>query len=211
MGFLKKILQKPPKEAKPKNQLEKLKEKELDHHEKSYNRNYYFSEEASIVGKQIYQEKKEYVKNHPENYEIVAAQMFQVIWDYVETLPSEERKIFYLTGEGKYYEDQEEYEKAIEYYQQADDLTMKVCRNDIQQLINENGPGDYLYCAKIRQRIRVCERHLLKEQTDNLEKEAKELEKTNPQQAIEIYNELNRLKPGLKKYNKRIEICKKKL
>lgn len=43
------------------------------------------------------------------------------------------------------------------------------------------------------------------------EAEAKELELTDPSEAIKKYEELNILNPGLKKYNKRIEICKKKL
>ena len=84
---------------------------------------------------------------------------------------------------------------------------MEVCRKDIQELIRDQGPGDYLYCATIRRRIRVCSKPLIRE----LELEAKSLEKSNPREAIKIYKELNRLKPELKKYNKRIEICKKKL
>ena len=43
-----------------------------------------------------------------------------------------------------------------------------------------------------------------------MEKEAKELEQTKPSEAIILYEQLNELKPGLKKYNKRIEICKRK-
>lgn len=214
MGLFNKILGKNQKKNnKPKisqnNNLDSIKKVEEEHNSKLLRQGekYYFSDEAKTTGKQLYHDQKEYVKNNPQDYEMVAAQMFQTLWNYVEELPSEERKIFTLTGKGKYYEDQEEYEKAIEYYQQADDLTMRVCRNDIQQLINENGPGDYLYCAKIRQRIRVCQKPLIKE----METEAKGLEKTNPREAIEIYEELNRLKPGLKKYNKRIEICKKRL
>lgn len=187
--------------------LDKLKKREDDQYTKMQNPDYYFSEESKIKGKQLYHDKKEYVKNNPQDYEIVAAQMFKVLWDYVDGLPSEERKIFTLTGKGKYFEDRGEYEKAIDYYQQADDLTMKVCRKDIQELIRDHGPGDYLYCAVIRRRIRVCSKPLIKK----LESEAKTLEKTNPSEAIKVYEELNRLKPGLKKYNKRIDICKKKI
>ena len=187
--------------------LDELKKREDDQYTKMQNEEYYFSEESKIKGKQLYHDKKEYVKNNPRDYEIVAAQMFQVLWDYVDELPSEERKIFTLTGKGKYYEDRGEYEKAIGYYQQADDLTMEVCKDDIAELVKDYGPGDYLYCAKLRQRIRVCQKPLIK----NLEVEAKSLEKSNPGEAIKIYQELNRLKPGLKKYNKRIEICKKKI
>lgn len=201
MGFLKKIFKK--QKTSPTTELEQLKKREADHQDKSMNKDYYFSEEAAKTGKQIYHDKKEYVKNNPEDYDIVAAQIFQVVWSYVETLPPEERKIYTLTGQGKYYEDQEDYEKAIEYYQQADDLTMQVCKKEIDELVKDHGPGDYLYCGKIRQRIRVCQKPLIKK----IELEAKELEKTNPQKAIELYNELNTLRPGLKKYDKRIKVC----
>lgn len=187
--------------------LDQLKKREEVQYTKMQNKDYYFSEESGVKGRQLYQDKKEYVKNNPQDYEIVAAQMFQVLWDYVDELPDDERMIFTLTGKGKYYEDLGEYEKAIEYYQEADDLTMEVCRKDIQELVRDHGPGDYLYCATIRRRIRVCSKPLIKE----MELEAKSLEKSNPREAIKIYKELNRLKPGLKKYNKRIEICKKKL
>ena len=153
MGFLKKILNK-------KTPLQNIKKREETHNTKSYNKKYYFSEEAKTKGKQIYNDKKEYVKNNPQDFEIVGAQIHQMLWSAVQDLPSEERKILKLTGEGKYYEDQGNYEKAIEIYQQADDLTMKVCENDIKQYTAEYGPGDYFYTAKIRQRIRVCKRKL---------------------------------------------------
>ncbi len=186
--------------------LDQLKKREDDQYTKMRSSDYFFSEESKIKGKQIYQDKKEYVKNNPKDYDIVAAQIFQVLWNRVDKLPSEERKIFTLTGKGKYYECLGEYEEAISYYQQADDLTMEVCKEDIEELVKNHGPGDYLYCAKIRQRIRVCQKPLIKD----MELEAKELEKNNPSEAIKIYQELNRLKPGLKKYDKRIEICKRK-
>ena len=107
--------------------------------------------------------------------------------------------------------DNENYNEAIRYYQEADDLTINVCADDIRELIKENGPGNYLYTAKLRQRVHVCEKKLLSIKCKKLEKEARGMEKTNPEGAINIYNELNVLKPGLKKYNKRIETCKKKL
>ena len=50
-----------------------------------------------------------------------------------------------------------------------------------------------------------------KQKIKDLETKAKELEKTDPKQAIEIYNELNLLNPNLKKYDKRIEILNKKI
>lgn len=187
--------------------LDRLKKRENTQYEKMQNKNYYFSDESKIKGKQIYEDKKSYVKNNPTDFLTVGANIHGVLWDAIDEFPANEQKIFSLTGEGKYYEDKKEYEKAIKLYKKADDLTMRVCRKDIQQLIREKGPGDYLYTRKIRQRIRVCQKPLIKK----MELNAKELEKINPAEAIELYNELNRLKPGLKKYDKRIEICKKKI
>lgn len=191
--------------------LDNLKRREKIQYSKMQNSEYYFSEESKIKGKQLYHDKKEYIKNNPDDFLTVGANIFGLLWNAIEKMPIEEQKIFRLTGEGKYYEDQKDYKKAISLYQQAYDLTMDVLGDEIQELIEEHGPGDYLYTYKIKQRIRVCEKKLLGEKCKKLELEAKSLEKTNPAGAIEIYMELNRLKPGLKKYDKRIEICKKKV
>ncbi len=193
------------------DELNDLLEREKEHSNKSMNEDYYFSEEAKIKGKQIYNDQKEYLKNHPQDFAMKGAQIHNITWSMFDTIPKEEQKIVTLTSEGKYYEEMEEYEKAIELYKDADNLTMKVCAKDIQELVDEYGPGDYLYTAKIRQRIRVCEKNILKPKILKLEKDAKELEKTNPAEAIKIYEHLNELKPGLKKYNKRIAICKNRL
>ena len=191
--------------------LEDLLEREYEHHNKSFNEEYYFSEEAKIKGKQVYNDKKEYLKQHPDDFTMQGAQIHSIVWSMFDTIPEEEQRIVKLTGEGKYYELMENYEKAIELYKEADNLTMKVCAKDIQELVNEYGPGDYLYTAKIRQRIRVCEKNIMRPKILKMEEDAKKLEKTNPSEAIKIYNHLNELKPGLKKYNKRIEICKRRL
>ena len=52
---------------------------------------------------------------------------------------------------------------------------------------------------------------IFREKTKEMEKEAKSLEETDPEAAIRLYEELNRLRPGLKKYDKRIKVCKSKL
>ena len=187
--------------------LNRLKKREETQYQKMQDKNYYFSEESKKKGKQLYEDKKNYIKNNPQDYETVGANIYGILWNAIDEFPSSEREIFRLTGEGKYYEDRGEFEKAIKCYQDADDLTMIVCRHDIAELVRDNGPGDYLYCAKLRQRIRVCQKPLIKE----MEVEAKRLEKVNPEEAIELYDELNRLKPGLKKYDKRIDVCKKKI
>lgn len=47
---------------------------------------------------------------------------------------------------------------------------------------------------------------------DELIQEAEaEEEKTNPQEAIKKYEHLNEIRPGMKKYDKRIEIIKRTL
>lgn len=193
--------------------LDYIKTLEEDHDNKLYSQgeSYYFSEEAKILGRKINELKKEYIKEFPQDYLTVGANIHQVLWSYVNGMPLGEQEILRLTGEGKYYEELGEYDNAIGYYQDAYDLTMQVLGDETQELIDENGPGEYLYTAKINQRIRVCKKAILKDKTTKLESEAKALEKTNPSEAIKIYEELNRLKPGLKKYNKRIDICKKKL
>ena len=53
-------------------------------------------------------------------------------------------------------------------------------------------------------RLRITKNKLIRREIKKMEKEAKELEQTNPSEAIILYEQLNELKPGLKKYNKRI-------
>lgn len=191
----------------------KLKEKRNDERVRQESEKYYWSEEAKQKAKEIKTEKQAYLQENPTDYLIRGVDFHQFFWYAIdESIPVSEQEIFILTGKGLHEEyDNENYNEAIRYYQEADDLTMKICADDIQELIKEYGPGDYLYTAKLRQRVRVCEKRLLSSKCKKLEKEARELEKTNPEGAINIYNELNILKPGLKKYDKRIELCRKKL
>lgn len=214
MGLLNKLFEnkKKPKiessilnnEHKELNYLNDLKKKESMENEKMYSREYYFSDEAKINAHKIKNEQKEYLKNNPKDFVTRGVNLYNMLWECSDTVPSEERKIFELTGKGLYYEDQKQYEKAIEIYQEADKLTMEFLKDEIDELINENGEGDYLYTAKLRQRIRVCENRIFRNKVNKLEIEAKELEKTNPKEAIKKYEELNKINPGLKKYDKRI-------
>ena len=192
-------------------ELEELIAREHEQDSKMYTEGYYFSEEAKIKGKQIYEDKKQYLVDHPDAYDVKGASIIGLFWYALDELPDEEKKIYTLTGKGKYLEEQGKYEEAIKIYQEADNLTLKLKAKEIKELTLELGEGDYLHCAKIRQRIRVCKNNILREKTKKLEEENKSLEKSNPVKAIEIYNQLNELKPGLKKYNKRIEICKKRI
>ena len=193
-------------------ELEDIIQREEEHDNKCYRvQGYYHSDEAKTIGKQIYEDKKEYVKNNPEDYLIVGAQIHSRFWYTLKDMPKDEMEIFILTGKGKYYEDKEEYEKAIEIYKEAEDLTMETIGDEIEEAIREHGEGDYLYLAPIRRRMRVCEKKVFRSKIKKLEAEAKELEKTNPEEAIKKYEYLNEVNPNLKKYNKRIEILKKKL
>ena len=72
--------------------LNRLKKREETQYQKMQDKNYYFSEESKKKGKQLYEDKKNYIKNNPQDYEMVAAQMFQILWNYVEELPAPEEK-----------------------------------------------------------------------------------------------------------------------
>ena len=193
--------------------LEYIKNLEKTHDIKirSQGEKYYFSEEAKIRGKKISHLQNEYIKEYPTDFLYAGANLFQFMWPYVDELQSIDKKIFIMVGEGRFNESSEDYVKAIECYQKADDLTMDALHDEIQELIKENGPGDYLYTAKIRQRINVCQNKIIKNKTVHLELKAKELEKENPKEAIEIYHHLNELRPGMKKYDKRIKVCQDKI
>jgi len=183
-------------------ELDEIIKREKEQFSKMCDEEYYFSEESKIKGKQIYADKKQYLIDHPDDFDMKGASIFSTLWSAIDEIPPEEREIYTLTGKGKYIEEQGNYEEAIKIYKEADKLTLKVCADEIQNLTKEHGERDWLYCAKIRQRIRVCKNNLLRDKTKKLEVEAKELEKTNPSKAIEIYHQLNELKPGLKKYIK---------
>lgn len=214
MGLLKKLfknkekpMHEPLLDKKPKNKfnyLNELKKKESIENDKMYKESYYFSDEAKNNAHEIRREKDEYLNNNPKDFVTRGVNLYGMLWEYSDRAPAEERKIFELTGMGLYYEDQDKYERAIEFYREADNLTMEFLKDEIDELIMEHGEGDYLYTAKLRQRVRVCETKIFRGKVKKLETEAKELEETNPKEAIEKYNELNKINPGLKKYNKRI-------
>lgn len=191
------------------SELDRLKKREENQFTKMMDREYYFSEESKIEAHKINQLKEEYLQENPKSYELIAANLFSYNWSGIPD--NSEREIFKLVGEGKYNENQGHYSKAIELYQKADDLTLKLCKDDLQEIIAENGPGDYLYTRVIRQRIRICEGYILRNKCKVIEDEARGLEESDPLRAIKMYEELNVLRPGMKKYDKRIEIINRKL
>ena len=70
-------------------------------------------------------------ENIPEDFITRGVNLYNMSVEFYERASSEERRIFELTGLGLYYEDQEQYEKAIENYQEADDLTMELLKDEI--------------------------------------------------------------------------------
>lgn len=168
--------------------------------EKLYLRTYltkdYHSPEYHKEEKAIKTAKKEYIEKNPTNFLLLGIDFYGINWSSLYMESEEKKTVITFTGEGKYLEEKGEYEKAIEIYEKAN----KIAENTY-----------HYYNKKINQRIKVCENKILKQKIKELETKAKELEKTSPKQAIEIYDELNILNPNLKKYDKRIEILNKRI
>lgn len=117
----------------------------------------------------------------------------------------DELKIFELLGKGLYYEtDLEDYDKAIEIYNEVDVLNKETFKSEIMELVRDYGDRDYLYSAKAKDRINICNNKKKRIRIKELEAKANELSETNPKEAINIYNQLNELNPDVQKYNKAI-------
>ena len=174
-------------------------------HEKLWDKDYYGSEESKIEFKALNEAISNYIKNNPKDYIIRGARANGMLLEYTRRVPEDELNIIELYGKGLYYEyDLEEYQEAIEIYKEVDRLNKIVLKEDLDELIRDNGAGDYLYSAKAKDRIRICENKINRAKIKELEAEAKALEETNPAEAIKKYEELNIINPNLKKYNKRI-------
>lgn len=194
------------------NDFENLKEKERALFNKLWDKDYYGSEESKIEFKEFNAEKKEYLKNNPTDFLYRGVDLFKLTWEYIDIISDDERKIIALTGKGLYYEnDLNQLEEAIEIYREAEELTLVVKKEEIEQLTKEHGERDWLYTGKLRQRISSCENQIFRNEIKKIEAEAKALEKTDPQEAIKKYEYLNEIRPNLKKYNKRIEIINRTL
>lgn len=193
----------PPNEL---TELDHLKDKQANYYNRlSGEEGYYGSEESKMDIKKINKELEDYLERNPKDYVTRGINHYTMLWEYSDLVPAEEVEIFRLTGEGLYYEENlKDYPKAIETYQKGVNLTLEFMKDEIEKLVEEHGEGDYLYTAKLKNRIRVCEHKLEREGIKKLEAEAKELEETNPMEAIKKYGELNRINPNLKKYDKRI-------
>jgi len=162
------------------------------------NQEYYKTEESKEENKRIREAKKEYLKKHPTNYLYMGTKIYGRLWAPLPyELDDEMEKLIKLAGEGKYLEESGNYEDAIAVYERANKIAKK--------------QFEYRDVPEIDKRIKICNNKIRKQEIKKLEAEAKEMEKEDPKKAIELYDELNVLNPNLKKYNKRIEILKKKI
>ena len=185
-------------------ELENLMNEEERLLDKLSNKNYYGSEESKIEFKALNEAISNYIENNPEDYIIKGAKDIGLRLEFTKRVPDDELNIIELYGKGLYYEDLEEYQEAIEIYKEVDRLNKIVLKDKLAELEALHGKRDYLYSAKAKDRIRICENKINRAKIKELEAEAKALEETNPAEAIKKYEELNILNPNLKKYNKRI-------
>lgn len=147
----------------------------------------------------------DYLENNPEDYITSGARYCKVWLEYQTRASEEELKMFELLGKGLYYENKlEQYDEAIELYKEVDLINRLAFRNEIAELVRDYGERDYLYSAKAKERIDICNNKKERIKIKKLEAEAKELEETNPTEAIKKYEELNIINPNLQKYDKAI-------
>lgn len=172
---------------------------------------YYRSQQAKTDAKRLSDLIKKYLKQHSDDYLTTGCILLNHAAYYQDEASLNEIQMFTLAGKGKFHEDQEEYENAIEYYSQANELFFKIYGDELEYNKRVYNDGAEYGEQVTEKRLRICKNKLFKKEINEMESEAKKLEKTNPSDAIKLYDKLNNLKPGLKKYNKRIEICKKKL
>lgn len=143
-----------------------------------------------------------------DKYIFKGLEVFQLIEDMAYMSSPEDLEVYRLTGMAKELEEQGNYKEAIELYTKADEIYYPLHKDEMEELSKEYGEGDYLLHARLKNRIHYCNTSINLIRIKELETKAKQLEETNPKEAIKIYEELNILKPGLKKYNKRIKACK---
>lgn len=143
-----------------------------------------------------------------DKYILKGLKTLKLIEDMAYISNSEDLEVYRLSGKAKELEDQEEYEEAIDLYIKADEIYYPLHKKEMEELAKEFGERDYLLHARIKDRIHFCHSMMNRKKVNELEPKAKQLEETNPKEAIKIYEELNILNPGLKKYNNRIKVCK---
>jgi len=194
-------------------QLEKVKQIEKEYDEKLYSRGekFYRSKEAKALARKQKNAIDKYLKKNPKDFLRKGALIYGIGFNDIEDQSSDVQNICLLLGEGKYFEDKKLYAKAVELYDEANKLFFRVHRAELEynQRVYNNGAA---YGEQVTEkRLRICANKLLKEEIKELEFKAKNLENINPSEAINLYDKLNKINPGLKKYNNRIKVCKKKL
>lgn len=145
-----------------------------------------------------------------DKYIFKGLETFQLIEDMAYRSSSEDLEVYRLTGMAKELEEQGNYKEAIELYIKADEIYYPLHKEEMEELAREYGERDYLLHARLKNRIDSCNMSINRIKIKELEPKAKQLEETNPKEAIKIYHKLNEINPGLKKYNKRIEILERK-
>ena len=152
---------------------------------------------------------KQYLKENPADFETRGLLSYNQ-WFWLDTPPSQkERKLLKLLGEAEYNEEKNNLEKAVQLYDQANIVYFQLYGDELHQIELETGRK--LAPQLTEQKLKRCEGLLFRKEIKELEEKAKSLEKSNPKEAINLYIKLNEKKPGMKKYNKRIEIINRKL
>lgn len=217
MGFFDKLFKKQTVQVKtePKSKQEtklgNIKKIENTHNSRAWNEgeDYYFSDESRNAYNSLKRLKDEYLEENPQDYEIIGADLMQTFWFATDTATPEDKQIYKVVGEARYHELNKNYKEALRLYEIGNNLFFKAHGEELKEI--EREAGKKLAPQITEQRIEVCKTMIFREKTKKMEKEAKSLEETDPEAAIELYEELNRLRPGLKKYDKRIKVCKNKL
>lgn len=174
-----------------------IKQEEKFHIKGSIIKDYYQSDEYKADKEALTSAKKEYLENNPKDFLIVGTKIYSRRWSELYSQSKEELELLANCGGGRYLEDQERYEDALVVYERANNIAKELYPNNEETLVDK--------------RINVCKNKIKKQEIKQLEAEAKEMEKTDPKEAIELYNKLNVLNPNLKKYDKRIEILNNKI
>lgn len=143
-----------------------------------------------------------------DKYIFKGLKVFQLIEDMAYRSSPEDLEVYRLTGMARELEEQGNYKEAMDLYIKADKIYYPLHKEEMDELAREHGKGDYLLHAKLKTRIHSCNTSMNRDKIKELEHVAKQLEEKNPKKAIKIYEELNILNPGLKKYNNRIKVCK---
>ena len=187
-------------------ELDKLINRQIELYTKMNNEEgYYGSDISREEFREFNNDVATYLENNPQDFITRGAKYNGALLGYPLTAPKDEVKIFGLFGKGLYYEtDLKQYDEAIAIYNEADKLNMEFNKNTIRELVRDYGERDYLYSAKAKERINICNNKKKRAKIKELEAEAEELAKTNPAEAIEMYNYLNELNPDVQKYNKAI-------